>query len=363
MLRSLLRDKVLVGLIILTILIKILALNETWVERYYTYGVYPVISTGLRVLFGWLPFSFGDIVYLAAVLYMILKALKFFRVLKRRQMKEYLNRVLLRKFLRLVLCIYLVFNTFWGLNYNRLGIASQLKLDVKAYTIKDLDTLTFVLQERLNIYAASVDSTKRIALNHNQVLFKEAIASYKNIQKSISFLAYNYPSIKPSMYSHIGHYFGFTGYYNPFSGEAQIKTTVPFFLKPFVVLHEIGHQLGYGKENEANFIAFISSRSSTNTEFRYSVYYEMHQYAIRELYRRDSVKAQFYRAQLHSQVEKDTKELIAYLLRSKNYVEPWITSFYDEYLKLNNQPKGKMTYNEVVAWLIAYQKKFGSEAL
>src|SRR5687768_5226249 len=363
MLKSLLRDKVLLGLIILTILIKILASNETWVEHCYTYGFYPIISGGLRILFGWLPFSFGDIVYLAAVFYIILKALKFLRVLKKRQLKEYLNQVLLRKFLRLILWIYLVFNIFWGLNYNRLGIASQLKLDVKTYSVQDLDTLTFVLQERLNSYAASVDSTKRIALNHNRILFREAIATYKNVEKSMPFLTYNFPSVKPSMYSHIGHYFGFTGYYNPFSGEAQIKTTVPFFLKPFVVLHEIGHQLGYGKENEANFIAFIASRSSANPEFQYSVYYEMHQYSIRELYRRDSTKAKLHRERLHPQVEKDTRELAAYLFRSKNYVEPWVTSFYDEYLKLNNQPKGKMTYNEVVAWLIAYQKKFGSKAL
>ena len=34
-----------------------------------------------------------------------------------------------------------------------------------------------------------------------------------------------------------------------------------------------------------------------------------------------------------------------------------------EYLKLNNQPKGKMTYNAVVAWLIAYQKKYGDDAI
>ena len=363
MLKSLLRDRVLIGLIILTILIKIVALNEAWVERYYTYGFYPVISTSLRFLFGRLPFSFGDLVYLAAVFYIIAKALKFLRVLKKRQVKDYLNRVLLRKFLRLILCIYLIFNIFWGLNYNRLGIASQLKLNVKEYTVQDLDSLTLILQERLNMFAASVDSTRRIALDHNRVLFKEAIATYKNVEKFMPFLAYHFPSIKPSVYSHIGHYFGFTGYYNPFSGEAQIKTTVPFFLKPFVALHEIGHQLGYGKENEANFVAFISSRSSGNPEFRYSVYYEMHQYAIRELYRRDSTKAKFYRTQLHPQVEKDTRELAAYLFRSKNNVEPWVTSFYDEYLKLNNQPKGKMTYNEVVAWLIAYQKKFGSKAL
>lgn len=340
-----------------------LALNEVWVEHYYTYGLYPVISGGLRILFGWLPFSFGDIVYLAAVIYIFLKTLRFLRVLKKRQVKEYLRWILLRKMLRLTLWIYIVFNIFWGLNYNRLGIASQLKLNVEPYTVQELNNLTRVLQARLNRYAVSVDSMRRIRLNSNQVLLNEAIETYRNIESSMPFLAYKYPSIKPSMFSHVGHYFGFTGYYNPFSGEAQINTTVPFFLKPFVVTHEIGHQLGYGKENEANFIAFIAGRSSTNPEFRYSVYYEMHQYAIRELYRRDSALAKIYQNQLHPQVKKDTRELIAYLLRSKNYIEPLVSNFYNEYLKMNNQPKGKMTYNEVVSWLIAYQKKFGSVAL
>ena len=363
MLKSLLRDKLLLGLLLTTILIKILSLNESWVEHYYTYGFYPVVSHFLRILFGWLPFSFGDLLYLGAVFYILLKGLKFLRILQKRQVKEYLRWVLLKKFLRLLLWIYLVFNIFWGLNYNRLGMASQLNLDVQPYTVEDLDSLTFVLQNRLNFFAGSVDSLERNRLDHNRALFNEAIAAYKKVASSMPFLSYDHPSIKPSLYSHIGHYLGFTGYYNPFSGEAQIKTTVPFFLKPFVVTHEIGHQLGYAKENEANFVAFFAGRSSGNPEFNYSVYYEMHQYAIRELYRRDSARARYYQEQLHPRVEDDTKELLAYLTRSKNYIEPWVTDIYDEYLKLNNQPKGKMTYNEVVAWLIAYQKKFGSGAL
>jgi hypothetical protein len=249
------------------------------------------------------------------------------------------------------------------LNYNRLGIAAQLKLNVEPYTVQDLDSLNFILQQRLNTYASSVDSVKRNTLNHNRILFDEGITAYKRIQSSMPFLAYPYPSIKPSMFSGIGHYFGFTGYYNPFTGEGQIKTSVPFFLKPFIVTHEIGHQLGYAKENEANFVAFFACRSSTNPEFRYSLYFEIYQYAIRELYRRDSVKAKMYREQLHPRVKKDIKELMNYLIRSKNPVEPWITNFYDEYLKLNNQPKGKLTYDEVVAWLIAYQKKFGLQSI
>jgi hypothetical protein len=363
MLKSLLRDKLFLALVALTISVKLLSLNESWVEQYYTYGIYPYISRTLRFLFGWIPFSIGDLLYIGAVIFLVLKVIKYLGLLARRQVKKYLTWVLLKKLLHLALWVYLIFNIFWGLNYNRLGMSSQLKLDVKTYTVQDLDTLTSVIHKRLNHLATMVDSSKRQAMNSNAFLFDEAIVAYKEVKNSMPFLSYRNASVKPSMFSHIGHYFGFTGYYNPFSGEAQIKTTAPFFLKPFVITHEIGHQLGYAKENEANFVAFFACRSSSNSEFKYSVYYEIYQYAIRDLYRKDSSRANSYRRQLHPQIIKDNQELIAYLLRSENYVEPWVTRFYEEYLKMNNQPKGKMTYNEVVAWLIAYQKKFGREAI
>jgi hypothetical protein len=40
-----------------------------------------------------------------------------------------------------------------------------------------------------------------------------------------------------------------------------------------------------------------------------------------------------------------------------------LKGFHTKLLKANNQPAGKRSYNEVVAWLIAYYKKFGVEAL
>jgi hypothetical protein len=44
-------------------------------------------------------------------------------------------------------------------------------------------------------------------------------------------------------------------------------------------------------------------------------------------------------------------------------VEPFVSVFYDNYLKMNNQPKGNRTYNEVTSWLISYLKKYGAEAI
>jgi len=363
MLKSLLRDRKLLILLFIAIVIKLFSLNEALVEQYYTYGFYPLISRLLRSLFGWIPVSIGDIFYLAAFIWLVWKTWKLISLLAKKQLQEYLSRVLFKKYIRLVLWIYIVFNVFWGLNYNRQGIEHQLGLKVENYTANDVYELALSLQVKLNGYAMGVDSLKRLHLDDNSFLFREGVAVYHKIKEQYPYLSYQSASIKGSLYSHVGQYFGFTGYYNPFSGEAQVKTTVPAFIKPFILCHEIAHQLGYAKENEANMVAFLAGRESNNLEFRYSAYYDAYTYAIRELVRFDTTRFKELRLSVHPQFKKDYKTYLEYIYNSRNVVEPFMSDFYDSYLKMNNQPKGKATYNEVVAWLIAYMKKYGAQAL
>ena len=182
-------------------------------------------------------------------------------------------------------------------------------------------------------------------------------------QNNYPFLHYEPQSIKPSLFSYLGNYFGFQGYYNPFSGEAQVNTTIPRFLEPYVSAHEIAHQVGYGKENEANFVAFLACKSYPNNTYRYSVYFDMYLYAVSELGRQDSLLAKTYQGQLHPQPKKDIEEYREFFRRYRNRIEPIISSIYEGYLQANNQPEGKRAYNQVVAFLIAYYKKFGADAL
>ncbi len=363
MFKSLLRDRKLVFLVLLFLLIKLFSLNETYVEHYYTYGVYPFISNVLRALLGWIPFSVGDLLYFAAGLYLGIKVWKYMGLLAKRQIKEFLSWVLVRKLLKLILLIYVVFNVFWGLNYNRQGIAAQLNLQVQSTSAEDLSELVNVLQQRLCFYGDKSDSIERLSLNNNSFLFKEGIKAYHKAAEEYSFLTYKFPSIKASLFTPFGHYFGFTGYYNPFSAEAQIKTTVPVFIKPFVLCHEIAHQLGYAKENEANLVSFLVGRSSDNLEFRYSVYYDMFLYAMNEMLRSDPKLAYLIMQTAHPQFRKDYEAYYGYILSNKNNIEPFVNRFYDNYLKLNNQPKGNRTYSQVTTWLIAYMKKYGVEAI
>ena len=234
---------------------------------------------------------------------------------------------------------------------------------MKKYSLHEIDTLTDLLQKRLNFYADTIDLKQRDSFNKKRILFEKTTEAYLYADKLHSFLRYYPQSLKPSLFSYLGNYLGFQGYYNPFSGEGQVNTTIPRFLEPFVSAHEAAHQLGYAKENEANFVAFIACRSYPNPTFRYSMYLDMYLYAVTELGRKDSLLARSYFEKLNPQVKKDIEDYKDFFRRYRNPVEPVISWIYDGYLQANDQPEGKRSYNQVVAFLIAYYTKFGKEAL
>lgn len=350
-------------LILLTILIKWASWYPEWVENNYTYGVYPVITKVQRVLFGWIPFSIGDLFYGFLVLVVVFRSFRFFRLLFQKKLTRGYFVMALQQAIFFFLFVYVFFNLLWGLNYNRKGISHQLGIEVKKYSLADLDTLTTIIQGRLNSYAAIVTDEQRDSVKRKKDLFRESYLAYQDAAKKFSFLAYHPASVKPSLFSYLGNYLGFQGYYNPFSGEGQVNTTIPRFLEPFVTAHEIAHQLGYGKENEANFVAFLACKEYRSPAFQYSMYFDIYNYAAGEVYRRDSTLFRSFQQKLHPQVTMDIRELRSFYKKYKNPIEPVITWSYGHFLKANNQPGGKQTYNEVVAWLIAYYKKFGIEAI
>jgi hypothetical protein len=47
---------------------------------------------------------------------------------------------------------------------------------------------------------------------------------------------------------------------------------MPVFNRPFVACHEMSHQMGYGAEDEANFVGFLAATGSDDRLLRYSAY-------------------------------------------------------------------------------------------
>lgn len=356
-----LRNKLLFVLIAVAVITVCINQFPLFVEKYYSTGLYPYISRAERWLFGWLPFSFGDLLYGSTAIWLIMKLVQFIRRCRKKQMNR---TVLLRygkKLLKFCLIVYISFNWLWGFNYSRLGSAYQMQLKFAIYSNAELTRLVDTLRNRMLRYAN--DSTAFLPFNKRRLLADECVNCYQKAAMQFSFLNYHAESIKPQILYSIGNYIGFMGYLNPFTAEAQLNTSIPVLLKPAVLCHEMGHQLGYASESEANFIAFITCRQSNSPAFKYSIYFDMYGYAINDLYYRDSVAAKAQIELLPKKIRYDRQMVRAFFRSYRNPISPVINWIYDRYLKLNSQPKGSESYNEVVGWMIAYAKRYGWEQM
>ena len=258
----------------------------------------------------------------------------------------------------LLLALYIIFNVFWGFNYNRLGISYQLKLNNREMDTADLKSVFALLLDKVNSSKAYLIQ-KGGSYTGDREIFRRAQKAYTVTQKVYPFLDYKTRSIKTSMFGWLGNYLGFIGYYNPFTGEAQVNTTVPRFVIPYTSCHEIAHQLGYAKEDEANFVGYLAATTSTDTLFHYSAYLDLLTYAYPQVFFIDSSFAKQVREQLLPEVKEDLTEYRKFLFRHKNPFEPVIKWIYGKYLRVNQQPMGIMSYNDVISRLVAFYKKYG----
>jgi hypothetical protein len=345
-------------LLIISLLIKTASYFPLWIEKNYSRGLYPRISWFYRSLFGWLPVSLGDLLYAATGFLLLIKLVQFVKILARRRFKQESLSGSLKNFFFFAISIYVYFNLSWGLNYNRPGIAYQLGLSPHNDNANELKLVTSLLVKKVNESRKMVGNDKNLLHSYRKV-FGQAQLAYNNASVAFPFLQYRTVSIKRSLYGKMGNFLGFLGYYNPFTGEAQVNLTQPRFLVPFVSCHEIAHQLGYASESEANFVGYLAAANSDNAIFHYSAYFDLFNYANQELYLQDSIAAMNNYKLLDPLVKKDEQELRDYWRKSDNIIEPLIKIFYDHYLKANQQTKGMKSYNEVVGWLIAYYKKYG----
>ncbi len=256
------------------------------------------------------------------------------------------------------MAIYIVFNLVWGLNYKRTGISSQLQITPTMYSTEALKSLTADLVKRINT-AYSASNTHIFELESYKTIFANAIASYKNTSYHYSFLSYNQPCIKSALINNFDNYFGIAGYYNPFTAEAQINTSIPRFLIPYITSHEIAHQLGYANESETNFVAYLISKDSYENMFRYSAYFTLFNYANKQLFLIDSLSATTNFKALDSLVKIDETIYRKFLGHDSSFGAHYSTTFYNYYLKSNNSAKGMNAYNDVIALIIAYQKRYG----
>lgn len=342
------------GVTALALAVYACSLDAGMVEEYYSQGLYPWVADFLGAGFGWLPFSMGDCLYGLAAGWLLVAGVRGYRTLRGKQGGRLAQ--LVRSALMVCLWIYIMFKLLWGLNYDRPGIDHHLGLESRASDTALLPALTASLLSKAN---ASAAAGLRRGMPPVQ-LYHQAAKGYVNARRSFPTLRVPGNSFKPSLYGWMGNYIGYSGYFNPFTGEGQLNTHTPSFLHPFVTCHELAHQLGFAREQEANLVGFLAARASPDASFRYAAYLDMFLYAYRDFYRMDAAAARRLYRQASPAVQSDIKALRDFQEQYQTPLGQATDWLYDYYLRLNGQEDGIRAYGRVVMWLLAiYRKEAG----
>ncbi len=318
-------------------------------QKVYTLLIFNLSSKILHVLLGWIPFSVGDIGYVAIGFLLLNKLWKLFK-------KHGLKPILLLKFIAAIAPVYVLFQWLWGFNYYKLPLHEQLAIPYE-YNTEQLFHFTEKVLLKTNSLQESITQSDSSAVQFTadfKQVKNEVYAAFSSIEKNkVVQLQPSTKNLKKSIFSGPLTYMGFAGYINPFTNEAQVNYWIPASKWHITSTHEIAHQLGYGKENEANFIAaYVCTQQQENKLMQFAGYSFALKYCLNELYHRDRDKFEYLYNCTNIGVLKNFREQNEFWEKYDNALEPLFKLIYGTYLEANNQPDGLETYSYVTALLV-----------
>src|SRR5438445_867573 len=117
------------------------------------------------------------------------------------------------------------------------------------------------------------------------------------------------------------------------------------------------HQMGFGPEGEANVGGFMAGIHSNDCLLRYSADYLGVQEFMFALRRQDSTARKELRTHISQPVLNDFKTERTYWLSYESKLGVLSSLFYDDFLKVNNQPQGLNTYNQMVKLVMGWYRQ------
>ena len=256
-----------------------------------------------------------------------------------------------------------VFSTFvfsFGIGYHTSKLEDRLEFDSVEVNAQSLAATADVLIEKINAIANEVNFAQRGASVSPYSLSDTTgiiLSSYNRISDEYSFIPRLNSRVKPIILSAPLTYTHIAGVYTYITGESNINMNCPDYTLPYTVAHELAHQRGIAREDEANFIAFLVCSGADDQYIRYCGYLNLCEYVLGALYATDQKLWEKTYKQLDPRV---IYEMIAY----NEFYEPYMDhiagdisgAINDAYLQANGT-EGTVSYGLVVELAVAYFTK------
>jgi hypothetical protein len=333
------------------------SVSESFAD-WYNRTVGAFFRTVLAHMTSWIPFSLAEIcLYAIPALIVLLSVYGYRRRCDTwRSTFVYLGCI--------VAAFSLMFSLFafsFGVGYQTSALDKKMNLNPVAVTASSLrDTAEVLLAEANALcdeitYGVGGFSVMPYDLRE---MNDAVIAAYEELCDAYPFVQRLNSRVKPVIASRAMSYTHITGVSTYFTGEANVNVNFPDYSLCYTAAHELAHQRGIARENEANFVAFLVCSGSQDSYLRYCGYLNLLEYVLDALYRADK---EMYRETVKLVDERILAEWSAYDSFFDTYRDSFASDISgavnDTYLKLNGNEAGTKSYGLVAELAVAYFAK------
>ena len=344
------------GLFGVSLILYIIMTRSVAFADWFNGSVGAAVRSALSLLTSWIPFSTGE----AVILLLPLALFLVLRLAVRRYCGSWRAAfVYVGILFSVVATLFSVFTMGFAAGYRGSALDQKLELDRAPVSAQELYDTAVILIDSINRETEGVGfgeerfSVMPYSLTDMNRHLNEA---YDLTVDEYAFITHVDSRVKPVLVSEVMSYMHITGVYSFFTGEANINVNFPDYTIPYTAAHEMAHQRGIAREDEANFVAFLVTTRSTDPYIRYCGYLNAYEYVASALYRAD--KELYYKAYAHlnGQVKG---EMAAYNDFYDKYRDTTVSqvsgAVNDSYLQSQGTP-GTVSYGMVVDLTVAYYK-------
>ncbi len=341
----------------------ILPFFPKFTEYAVTRGLFRAIAFPYEWLMSIFPFSVTEIVVILSVPVCITLIIIWVIKIIRKPQKLKTAEKGIRFFVWCLSLALLIFMIMDGANFSRIPVGELLELPNREYTAQDLYVVTKDLAEKASKSRESLPEDKEgcVVLSVKQSEFlRYADDCYKPLKKEYPFLKTATWRVKPVLLSHWWSYTGTTGVYCPWLGEANVNVDIPPFELGHTAVHEVAHTMGFAKENECNFMAWLACSKSDQADYTYSGHLQGYIYCSNALYKANKELWKKAYSNLSKGVVRDLRKQSEYWDGFRGEVMESSQKVNDTFIKANGVESGVLSYNEMVGLMLRYYDKMGA---
>lgn len=327
--------------------------NVSWVEEYYSRFFYLRWMQGISSFFGIVPVSMGEVlsfIYVATILFMTIQAIG-----DSIAHKKWSDWIPVLRFVVVTFSVgYVIFFMHYRINFYREPLVDMDELAMDQVSDELLaEALSYYIDEANNVMYF-MENTLIQTLTYDEIL-DVADMSFYYLPYEYRYLSGVFGEPKRLILSDLQISMGYTGMYFPFTGEPLVNANLLKMEMPFTMIHEMSHQRGIAKEEDANYIAFLGCIHSNHPFFNYSGYFNAVQYLSGELYKRDENLYQEIMAERSTTLQEDMQAVRDFWALNYNPdLGEKVDAVVEANLKNNGQEAGLQSYGQVSKYLLNY---------